>query len=164
MPVDFIGLFGVLAAANVRLVVVGDLAVLLHGLDRLTADVDLVVDLSPEAAAQAVSALTASGYRPLAPVPAIEFADPGKREAWRRERGMQVFSFWDTSNTRPTVDVFLESPIPFDELWRDAIEMPIGTARVRVASIAHLIRMKEAAGRPQDLADVARLRARLPSR
>jgi hypothetical protein len=164
VPVDFIGLFGVLAAANVRFVVVGGLAVLLHGLDRLTADVDLVVDLSPEPAAQAVAALTASGYRPLAPVPAIEFADSRNREAWQRERGMQVFSFWDTHNTRPTVDVFLESPIPFDELWRDAIEMPIGTARVRVASIAHLIQMKETAGRPQDLADVARLRTKLPSR
>lgn len=64
-----------LAAANVRFVVVGGLAVLLHGIDRLTADVDLIVDPAPGAAAGAVSALTESGYRPLAPVAALEFAD-----------------------------------------------------------------------------------------
>jgi len=41
MPTDFIGLFTLLAASRVRFVVVGGLALLLHGLDRLTADVDL---------------------------------------------------------------------------------------------------------------------------
>jgi hypothetical protein len=164
MPVDFIGLFGVLAAANVRFVVVGGLAVLLHGVDRLTADVDLVIDLAPDAAARTVSALTDSGYRPLAPVQALEFADPAKRAGWQRDRGMQVFSLWDSRNVRPTVDVLLESPVDFDELWRNAVEMPLGGLTVRVASIEHLIRMKEAIGRDQDVADVARLRAKLPAR
>ena len=67
MPTDFIGLFAVLTAARVRFVVVGGLAVLLHGLDRLTADVDLVIDLSTEAATDTVRALTAAGYRVWAP-------------------------------------------------------------------------------------------------
>jgi hypothetical protein len=40
MPTDFIGLFTLLASSRVRFVVVGSLALLLHGLDRLTADVD----------------------------------------------------------------------------------------------------------------------------
>jgi hypothetical protein len=40
MPTDFIGLFTLLASSRVRFVVVGGLALLLHGLDRLTADVD----------------------------------------------------------------------------------------------------------------------------
>jgi hypothetical protein len=48
MPTDFIGLFAILAAAQVRFVLVGGLALVLHGLDRLTADVDIVIDLSPE--------------------------------------------------------------------------------------------------------------------
>lgn len=161
MPVDFIGLFGILGASNIRFVVVGGLALLLHGLDRLTADVDLVVDLSPDSVRDAVQALTASGYRPLAPVPAIDLADPAKRATWRRERGMQVFSFWDATNTRPTVDVFLEPPIPFEELWSSAVPMSIGGQEVRVASIAHMIRMKEVAGRPQDLVDLQRLRAKV---
>lgn len=76
---------------------------------------------------------------------------------------MQVFSFWDSSNTRPTVDIMLSPEVPVDELWTAAATMIIGGHEVRVASIEHLIRMKTAAGRPQDLADIERLRTMLKS-
>ena len=137
------------------------LALVLQGLDRLTADVDLVIDLSTESARAAVEALTAAGYRPLAPVDPIALADPLQRREWQSVRNMQVFSFWDSTNTRPTVDVMLESPVPFEDLWAAASVMNIAGHEVRVASIEHLILMKTAAGRAQDLADVARLRAKL---
>jgi hypothetical protein len=51
--------------------------------------------------------------------------------------------------------------VPFHELWAAAATMNIGGQDVRVASIEHLIRMKTAAGRPQDLADIERLRAKV---
>jgi hypothetical protein len=161
MPTDFIGLFALLAAGRVRFVLVGGLALVLHGLDRLTADVDLVIDLSTESAQAAVQALTAAGYRPLAPVDPISLADPEQRREWQTVRNMKVFSFWDNSNTRPTVDIILSPEMPFEELWTAASMVSIGGHEVRVASIDHLIRMKTAAGRPQDLADIERLRAKL---
>lgn len=164
MPTDFIGLFAILLAAQVRFVVVGGLALVLHGIDRLTADVDLVIDLSAGPASGCVHALTQAGYRPLAPVDPRALADAGQRRAWQTTRNMQVFSFWDSTNTRPTVDVMLESAVPFEELWSRSIVVDVGGHQVRVASIGDLIRMKEAAGRPQDVADVERLRTRLGDR
>lgn len=161
MPTDFIGLFAILAGARIRFVVVGGLALVLHGLDRLTADVDLVIDLAAERVRDAVSALTVAGYRPLAPVDPLALADRAQRHEWQTTRNMQVFSFWDSTNTRPTIDVMLASTIPFEELWSQAVVISIGGHEIRVACVEHLIRMKEAAGRPQDLADVERLRARL---
>jgi Nucleotidyl transferase AbiEii toxin, Type IV TA system len=161
MPTDFISLFALLAAARIRFVLVGGLALVLHGLDRLTADVDLVIDLSAESAQAAVQALTAAGYRALAPVDPIALADPKQRREWQTVRNMQVFSFWDSSNTRPTVDIILSPAVPFDELWTSAAVVNLGGHSVHVASIEHLIRMKAAAGRPQDLADIERLRAKL---
>lgn len=161
MPTDFIGLFTLLAAARIRFVVVGGLALLLHGLDRLTADVDLAIDLSTDAALEAVRALTKGGYRSMAPVDPVSLANPELRREWQATRNMKVFSFWDTANTRPTVDVMLAPVVSFDELWADAALTSIGGVEVRIASVQHLIRMKEAAGRPQDLADLERLRAKL---
>jgi hypothetical protein len=160
MPTDFIGLFSLLAAARIRFVVVGGLALLLHGLDRLTADVDLAIDLSTDATRDAVRALTEGGYRAMAPVDPMSLADPDLRHEWQATRGMKVFSFWDTTNTRPTVDVMLSPVVSFDDLWADAAVVRIGGIEVRIASIPHLIRMKEAAGRTQDLADLERLRAK----
>ena len=161
MPTDFISLFAILAAAQVRFVLVGGLALVLHGLDRLTADVDLVIDLSAESARAAVQALTAAGYRPLAPVDPIALADPAQRHEWQSVRNMQVFGFWDSANTRPTVDIMLAPPVPFEDLWASASVVNIGGHEVRVASIEHLIRLKTVAGRAQDLADVERLRTKL---
>jgi hypothetical protein len=161
MPTDFIGLFGLLVAARIRFVIVGGLALVLHGIDRLTADVDLVIDLSPESVMDAVRTLTATGYNALAPVDPTTLADPAVRHEWQTTRNMKVFSFWDSTNARPTVDVMLAPEVPFADLWADSPTVCIGGHNVRIASIPHLIRMKEAAGREQDLADVARLRARL---
>jgi hypothetical protein len=160
MPTDFIGLFTLLAAARIRFVVVGGLALLLHGLDRLTADVDLAIDLSTDAALEAVRALTQGGYRAMAPVNPESLANPELRREWQTTRNMTVFSFWDTTNTRPTVDVMLAPVVSFDDLWADAVLTRIGGVEVRIASVQHLIRMKEAAGRPQDVADLERLRAK----
>ena len=109
----------------------------------------------------AVEALTAAGYRSLAPVDPIALADPLQRREWQSMRNMQVFSFWDSTNTRPTVDVMLAPAVPFEDLWGSASVMNIGGHEIRVASIEHLIRMKAAAGRTQDLADIERLQAKL---
>ncbi|MGH8135055.1 MAG: nucleotidyltransferase domain-containing protein [Steroidobacteraceae bacterium] len=105
MPTNIQALFAMLEARQLRYVVVGGLALVLHGVDRLTADVDLAVDLAPAAAARLVDALEEGGYRATAPVDARQLADPVIRAAWHRDRNMQVFSYWDTTGRRPTIDI-----------------------------------------------------------
>ena len=58
MPIDFISVFQEFQRREIRHVLVGGLAVVLHGVDRLTADIDLVVDLAPEQATKAVAVNT----------------------------------------------------------------------------------------------------------
>ena len=70
---------------------------------------------------------------------------------------MLVLSFWDPQNRRPTVDLFAEYPMDFKSLYEDSLLMPLATTNVRVASIDHLIAIKQAAARPKDLDDVNRL-------
>ena len=148
-----------LEAADIRYVVVGGLAVVLHGHARLTADLDPAVDLVPEEAARAAAALTELGLRPRVPVDAAALADPDERARWVRTKGMTVLSFWDPEHPLRVVDVFVENPIPFDELWERSERVELSSVPVRIASIPDLIRMKEIAGRPQDADDVAALRA-----
>lgn len=150
-------LFAALNRENIRYVIVGGLATVLHGHARLTLDVDLVIDLEPAQARKAIGALTALGLRPRAPVSALEFADPQIRKAWREEKNMTVFSLWDPSSAMMIVDLFLESPVPFDQLWSRAETVQIRGEAVRIASIPDLIEMKERAGRPQDKADIEAL-------
>src|ERR1035438_5440598 len=110
MPTDFLRVMKAFQDARVRYVLVGGLAVLLHGVDRLTADIDLV-----------------------------------------------VLSFWDPQNRCPTVDLFADYPMEFKKLYAASVLMPLSGTDVHVACIDHLIEIKRAAGRPQDLEDAARL-------
>jgi hypothetical protein len=63
-----------LNAAEVRYLIAGGVAVVLHGHLRTTADLDLVVALDHANASRAILALQSLGFRPRAPVPADQFA------------------------------------------------------------------------------------------
>jgi nucleotidyltransferase AbiEii toxin of type IV toxin-antitoxin system len=145
--------------ADVRYVVVGGVAVVLHGHIRVTFDLDLVVDLTPPEARKAIEALMAAGLRPRVPEDAIRFADPAVRERWIQQKGMTVFSLWDPQDPTRSADLFVEEPIEFEVLWSRSLVLSLESTEVRVASIPDLIEMKRAAGRPHDLADIQALEA-----
>ncbi len=150
-------LFSALNARGVRYVVVGGLATVLHGHARLTADVDLMLDLSPDQARKAMETLRALGLRPRAPVDLLDFAVEERRRRWIEDKGMQVFSLFDPALPLREVDLFVEHPIDFESLWGESVAMDVGGTAVRVASIPHLIGLKRLAGRPQDLLDIEAL-------
>lgn len=151
--------FAALDAAAVRFVVVGGVAVVLQGHPRMTVDLDLVVELETRSVRRSVEALLALGFVPRLPVDPLEFADAQTRRSWVEGRNLQVFSFYDPTSPLREVDLFADYPLPFEELCREARTVLLGGVPVAVASIAHLIAMKTAAGRPQDRADIAALTA-----
>lgn len=150
-------IFEALNERGVRYVVVGGVAVVLHGHARLTLDLDLVIDLSPAEALKTVEVLADAGLTPSIPVDPRDFADPVIRESWIREKNMQVFSMRDPDDLRRRVDLFVSEPVPFEDLWARSVVVEIGTTAVRVAAIQDLITMKGIAGREQDLSDIAAL-------
>ncbi len=151
-------IFKALNDRGVRYVVVGGVAVVLQGHLRMTADLDLVVDLDPSNATAAIEALTELRLRPTAPVEAASFADPAARAGWIAEKGMTVFSLIDPYDAFRHVDLFVDPPIPFEDLWSRAEIVPLMNEEVvRVASIRDLIQMKRLAGRAQDIADIEAL-------
>ena len=152
-------IFAALNNNDVRYVVVGGVAVVLHGYPRLTADTDLVIDLEPPAALNAMRSLSAIGLRPRAPVSIEALADSDIRESWIRDKGMRIFSLWDPSTPLREVDVFVETPVPFLDLWSRSEIVNLHSTWVRIASIPDLIYIKGLAGRPEDLQDIEALSA-----
>lgn len=145
--------FAALDSAGVRYVVVGGVAVVLQGHPRMTVDLDLVIDLAEDQALRAVEALASLGLLPRLPVDARDFAIESKRRDWVETRNMQVFSFYDPTNPLREVNVFADYPLEFEELVADARAVNLNGRAVPVASIEHLIQMKQVAARPHDLAE-----------
>ena len=154
---QFIPIFRLLNDADVRYIVVGGIATVLHGYVRATADVDLVIDLHTEEAEKAIRVLSGYGFKPRVPVNPMQFADAGQRARWIEEKGMEVFSLFHADNPELTVDLFARHPIPFESLWSRSVIMDLGGTRVRVCSIDDLIELKRLAGRHKDLADIEQL-------
>lgn len=151
---------GALNAANVRYLVAGGLAVVAHGYVRFTADIDLIVDLEPANVARAVTALEGLGYRPRAPVAFAEFADPRKRAAWVRDKNLTVFSLHSPRHALTEVDLFVEPPLDFETAYGRALRTEVAPGvSATFVGIQDLRRLKQRAGRPQDLLDIEKLNA-----
>ena len=147
-----------LNAAQVDYLIVGGLAVNLHGFVRLTRDVDLVLRLSPENATKGLRTLLDIGYHMAIPEEPAAFADATTRARWREEKGMIVLKLWSDEHRRTPIDIFVYEPFDFDvELTRARpLQLPSGTS-APVVALGTLLEMKRIAGRPQDLIDITEL-------
>ena len=154
----FESVFAALNDRNVRFLVVGGVAVVLHGYARLTADLDLVVDLAEEQATAAIEALAGLGLRPRVPVDPLLFAKADIREEWRTTRGMIAFTMHDPDNPMLSVDLLVDQSAEFDDLWARSMDIQLASSSVKVIALDDLIDMKARAGRPQDLLDATELR------
>lgn len=149
-----------LNAARVRYLIAGGLAVVAHGYVRFTADVDLLLDLEPENLRRAIVAFDELGYRPRAPVALEEFADPAKRTAWVREKGLTVFSLYSPEHPTTEVDLFVTAPLDFEPAYARGVRMEVASGvTATFVSFDDLIILKKQAGRPQDTIDIQRLEA-----
>ncbi len=86
-------IFKALNFRRVKYIVVGGIALVLHGVVRLTADLDLIVRLETGNLTRFISVMNELGYKPKVPVKAEEFIDNNKRKTWKREKGMRACRF-----------------------------------------------------------------------
>ena len=134
--------------------VAGGVAVNLYGIERATADVDLVVKLARDNLSRFIRDIEKLGLKPRAPVKLRDFIEPGNREKWIKEKGMVVFSLIDTQNPFFVVDVFVTIPFNFDQVYDRREELKLEETVVHVVPIENLIAMKEESNRSQDKSDI----------
>ncbi len=153
----YLEIFKALGEKKVRYVLVGGVALNLHGIPRMTSDMDIVLQLDSENVKMFIEEIRALGFKPRAPIDPELLADPVKRSEWIAKRNMIVFSFVNPSVPYQAVDVFIKDPIPFSDLWRDRKKMRIDGVNIPLVSIEHLIEIKKRSNRLQDISDVEAL-------
>ena len=151
-------LFVSLNRESVKYMVAGGIAVNLYGIERSTADIDIVVKLEKANVLKFIKLAKRLGLKPKVPVKLDDFADPEKRDSWISEKGMTVFGLYDPKTPFFLIDIFVESPFDFEEVYRRRKKIRSEDAVIPVVPIQELILMKEKSNRPQDRADVFHLR------
>jgi predicted nucleotidyltransferase len=143
--------------AGVRYLVVGGVAVVLHGYLRTTADLDLIIQLDRDNVLRAIRTLQDHQYRPRAPVSAEDFAEQAIREQWIRDKGLAVFTLWSPAHPALEIDLFVSEPFDFDAVYARALRVPLEKTDATVIALEDLITLKRGVGRPRDLEDIAAL-------
>lgn len=154
----YLDLFRSLHDHGVRYLLVGGLAMNLHGVPRMTMDVDLVLSLDMRNLDAFIGCARALGLRPLAPVPLEALRDPEQRHAWIEQKHMVAFALAAPGPGSVTVDVLLRHPLEMDVALGRGLVREVEGVPVRLAAVEDMISMKQAAGRRQDLDDIEHLR------
>lgn len=145
MSDDFSDLLRALVDAGARFLVVGAHALAAHGVPRMTADLDLWIERTPDNASRSWSALGKFGA-PL-DILAVEESD-----FLRPDRVIQI-------GVPPfRIDILTSiSGVEFAEAWPDRVEGELFGVPVAFIGREAFVRNKQATGRPKDLEDIRAL-------
>ena len=158
MIVNYEEVFKALNKAKVKYVIAGGVAVVLHGFMRMTNDLDLIVFLQEQNLGKFFDALKSAGYMPKVPVTKEQFQDHKQRSRWKKEKGMIVFSFVHRNPPFEMIDMFVDEPIKFEEIYKLHEKIRLKGILVPVIAVDHLIRLKQKASRLKDLDDIVQLK------
>ena len=154
----YLDLFAALDHHHVDYVLIGGLAVSLHGIERATMDVDICVGMTSKNIAAFIDAARELSLTPRLPVPMETLLDMEQLKEWRATRHLEAFALKAPGLAGVTIDILLFPPVSFSDLASRAAVLPIGDIPVRLAAIDDLIALKQSTGRPIDLMDVEHLK------
>ena len=153
----YLDLFSALDRHHVDYLLIGGLAVSLHGVERATMDVDITVAMAPDNLAHLIETAKELRLVPTLPVPLESLNDLELLRQWHKERHLEAFALRTPDLAGVTVDVLLFPPVEFSGMKQRAIVFNIADTSIRVVAIDDLIALKQAVGRPIDLSDIEHL-------
>lgn len=141
---DFIDFIRILNHRDAKFVLVGGLAVVIHGHFRTTKDMDIFYEGSEENGKKILDSLNEFGFGFLK----LTMSDMLDKDGYIKLGREPV-----------RIDLFCDLPgVTFDEVFKNAIDYEEGDMKLKVIHVNHLIANKTKVGRFQDLDDVKKLR------
>lgn len=141
-----------LADDSVEFVLVGGMAVQLHGYLRMTYDIDLVLAMNDANLARFIEIAKRFGLAPVIPVPMESLKNSALIDQWHREKGMLALR--EPGAGGSAVDVLIRPNVSYEALFSQSVEGRMFGRSVKIASIDHLLQMKRIANRPKDRLDI----------
>ncbi len=137
-----LGVFASFRRHDVRYVVTGEIAAVLHGVPRATFDLDILIEASHENARRQLDALLEAQFATATLIDADELL------------ANEITIFRD----RVRIDVQTSTPgLKFEDAWRNRVALTYQGREFYVAAKEDLVASKRAAGREKDLEDVRML-------
>ena len=155
----YLKLFQALDRQKVRYLLVGGVAVNLHGAERMTMDVDLMLAMDGKNLERFRTVADILRLRPaVLPVTLEQFCDPKTVASWVTDKRMLAFQLRGPELDAPSVDILVKPVVSFRSAYRRRKRMKVGDVSISVAASEDLIRLKSGTGRKVDESDILALR------
>lgn len=153
----YVDLFAALDRHQVNYLLIGGLAVSLHGVERATMDVDITVAMNPGNLAALIATAKELQLTPILPVTLESLSDIELLRDWHTHRNLEVFAMRTPELAGVTIDVLLFPPVDFSGMYDRAVTFHVADTPIKVVAIDDLISLKNAVKRPIDLSDIEHL-------
>jgi hypothetical protein len=153
----YVDLFRCLHVHKVRYLLIGGLAMNLHGVPRMTMDVDLLLALDDSNLDGFLMCARDLGLRPQTSEPLESLKDPQQRQSWIEEQQLIAFSLISSQAGQPSLDIVLRHDLEFDAAIKRAMTQMIEGVPINIACVEDMIALKQNTGRRQDHDDVEHL-------
>ncbi len=139
-----------LADHGVDFIICGGMAAVYHGVERMTMDLDISLDMTPENVRRFLAAVGELGLEPRAPVPAESLLDSPTLDRFVSEKNARVFTFWDRHSPYRQIDVFLTSDQAYPCLEGYTVAAQVDGRTVKVLNMEKLLEIKSCMDIPRD--------------
>jgi predicted nucleotidyltransferase len=146
LETDFIDFLKLCNKYEVEYLVIGGYAVSIHGYPRSTKDLDVCIKISEANAKKMVYVINEFGFESLK----LKEEDFSRRD------------FITQLGQEPVrIDILNDlNGVPFEFAWKNRKEINFEGCKINFIGYNELLKVKEKAGRPQDLADISKLKSR----
>ncbi len=134
-----IELISSLADNAVAFIICGGMAAVYHGVERMTMDLDISLDMDPENVRRFLKTVHELRLVPRAPVQADSLLDPETLKGFVQEKNARVFTFWDPDSPYRQIDVFLTEDQAYSLLRDHTVTAKVDGRTVRVLSMKKLL-------------------------
>mgnify|MGYP001590674623 FL=1 len=138
---------------NLRYLIVGAVALGLHGYPRSTFDLDILPDLSEKNLDILISIARKHSLIPKIPEPIHKIKDPNIRSQWFEQKNLIAFPLYSTQNPLIHIDVIIHYQIDFELAFQRKTEVEIEGKNIFVAGLDDLLLLKNNSSREKDVLD-----------
>ncbi len=142
---------------GLQYLIVGGVAVNLHGYPRFTNDIDILLALDHVNLAKMASIMEELGYQQRLPISIQELGDSHTVQTLMKEKGLIAYSFIHANEPQFNIDVLVAQSTEFEKFSAHTMKAEVWDFEVPVISIEDLIEMKKNSDREKDRQDIIAL-------
>jgi predicted nucleotidyltransferase len=151
---DYVNIFIELHKQQVKYLLCGGLAVNIYGIPRMTADIDIILAFSLDNVTRFEKVIKQFNYQSVLPFAIHSLVDLSFKKAMVGEKNLIAYSYFNTQANRMAMDVLVDVPLMFEELWGKRTIRKLGEVEIQMVSVEDLIALKKYSNRKQDQEDV----------